>query len=69
MRILAGLAVSVLCISSSLTCDPNLIVAAVHLKAMPVILHEEDHERWLGGALADASELATPYPLQLMSMA
>lgn len=52
-----------------LTTDPNPLVGAVHLKAMPVILHEEDYDRWLRAPTADAIELAAPYPSQLMSMA
>lgn len=51
-----------------LTCDPNPLVGAVHPKAMPVILHEEDHDRWLQAPIADAIELAAPYPSQLMTM-
>lgn len=41
-----------------LTCEPNPLVAPIHPKAMPVILHEEDYDRWL----------AAPYPSQLMAM-
>ena len=48
-----------------LTCEPNGLVAPVHPKAMPVILHDEDEERWLRGELGD---LAAPYPSQLMRM-
>lgn len=50
-----------------LTCEPNPLVAAIHPKAMPVILHDEDYGRWLGGE--DAGELAQPYPSQLMVVA
>ncbi len=54
-----------------LTCgydgDPSThVVGAVHPKACPVILHEEDHDRWLNGALDDALSLACTYPSQLM---
>lgn len=51
-----------------LTCEPNPLVAPVHPRAMPVILHAEDHERWLGGDTATASALAAPYPSQLMAV-
>jgi putative SOS response-associated peptidase YedK len=51
-----------------LTCAPNPLVAAVHPKAMPVILHAEDHERWLTAPIAEAEALAAPFPSQLMSM-
>jgi putative SOS response-associated peptidase YedK len=47
-----------------LTCEPNPLVAAVHPKAMPVILATEDFGAWLDGA--DAHALAQPYPSQLM---
>lgn len=46
-----------------LTCEPNSLVAPVHPKAMPVILHQEDEERWLAGELGD---LVAPFPAQLM---
>lgn len=52
-----------------LTCEPNALVAAVHPKGMPVILHPEDHARWLTAALPDVLPLAAPYPSQLMVMA
>lgn len=52
-----------------LTCEPNAIVAAVHPKAMPVVLHEEDHAAWLADDFNDACQLATPFPSQLMVMA
>ncbi|PTQ10827.1 DUF159 family protein [Sphingomonas oleivorans] len=51
-----------------LTCEPNPLVGAVHPKAMPVILHEEDHERWMTADMADVLPLAAPYPSQLMVM-
>lgn len=50
-----------------LTCAPNPLVAPVHPKAMPVILHPEDYDRWLTGA--DARELAVAFPSQLMALA
>ena len=52
-----------------LTCEPNPLVAPLHPKAMPGILHEEDYDRWLGGEAADACALAVPFPSQLMAVA
>jgi putative SOS response-associated peptidase YedK len=52
-----------------LTCDPNQMVAPVHPKAMPVILHREDYEHWLTAPLEIAQVLAAPFPSQLMAMA
>lgn len=52
-----------------LTCEPNPLVAPIHPKAMPVILHEEDYNRWLGGAVDHACALAHPFPSQLMAVA
>lgn len=49
-----------------LTCEPNPLVAPIHPKAMPVILHPEDYDQWLAGA--PAAELAVPFPSQLMSV-
>lgn len=56
-----------------LTCgydgDPSThIVGAIHPKACPVILHQEDEERWLNGDLEDALSLACAYPSQLMTV-
>ncbi len=51
-----------------LTCDPNPLVAAVHPKAMPVVLHETDYDWWLQGSADEARELAVPFPSQLMAM-
>lgn len=51
-----------------LTCEPNAVVAPVHAKAMPVILHEEDYGAWLDGAFEAACALAAPFPSQLMVM-
>jgi len=50
-------------------CKPNPLVGAVHTKAVPVILHAEDHDRWLVGGIDDVGELAAPYPPQLMDVA
>ena len=52
-----------------LTCEPNPIVAPIHPKAMPVILHPEDYERWLTAEYDGACSLVTPFPSQLMAMA
>lgn len=49
-----------------LTCDPNPLVGAVHPKAMPLILHSYDYDRWLTADWADAQKLVEPYPSQLM---
>ena len=46
-----------------LTTEPNAEVAAVHPKAMPVILtREDDVERWLTAPPADALRLQRPLP-------
>jgi putative SOS response-associated peptidase YedK len=50
-----------------LTCEPNPLVAPIHPKAMPVILHPQDYERWLTGD--DVLDLAAPFPSQLMNAA
>ncbi|WEK43002.1 MAG: SOS response-associated peptidase family protein [Candidatus Sphingomonas colombiensis] len=52
-----------------LTCPPNPLVAPIHPKAMPVLLHEDDEERWLACPFDEAIELAQPYPSQLMAVA
>jgi putative SOS response-associated peptidase YedK len=33
--------------------------------AMPVILHEEDYDRWLGGEVDELCALAQPFPSHL----
>lgn len=58
---------------SFLTCgydgDPaNHVVGAIHPKACPVVLHEEDYDRWLHTDLEDAISLASPFPSQLMAV-
>lgn len=50
------------------TCEPNLLVAPIHPKAMPVILHPEDYYRWLSVPYEDACSLVTAFPSQLMSV-
>jgi putative SOS response-associated peptidase YedK len=57
-----------------LTCgydgDPaGHIVGAVHPKACPVVLHEEDYDRWLTAPVEDALGLACTFPSQLMAIA
>lgn len=49
-----------------LTCEPNPLIAPIHPKAMPVIVHPDDYDRWLAGD--DAGNFATPFPSQLMAM-
>ena len=51
------------------TTEPNSLVGAVHPKAMPVLLHQEDEERWMSEPLDSAMDLVTAYPSQLMSIA
>lgn len=45
-----------------LTCPPNAEVGAVHPKAMPVILGQDDVERWLTAPAAEALKLQRPLP-------
>jgi len=52
-----------------LTCAANPLVAPLHPKAMPVILHPEDYETWLTADYAGACALAQPFPSQLMAVA
>jgi len=51
------------------TTDPNPLIAPLHPKAMPVILLEQDHERWLTGSYDDVLALQAAYPSQLMQLA
>ena len=56
-----------------LTCgydgDPaGHVVGAIHPKAMPVILHEEDFDRWLQSPIDEAIPLACAFPSQLLSV-
>lgn len=58
---------------SFLTCgyegDPSThAVGAIHPKACPVILHEEDYDRWLRADLDAALSLACAFPSQLMEV-
>jgi putative SOS response-associated peptidase YedK len=45
-----------------LTTEPNAVVGPIHPKAMPVILHENDWDRWLTAPPADALTLQRPWP-------
>ena len=51
-----------------LTCERNPLVAPIQPKAMPVILHPEDYDKWLSVDYDDACSLAVPFPSQLMSI-
>lgn len=51
-----------------LTCEPNALVKPLHPKAMPVILAEDDYERWLTSDYEEACTLAQPFPSQLMAV-
>lgn len=51
-----------------LTTDPNAIVEPIHPKAMPVILHDDDYDRWLSAPWDLARELAAPYPSHLIAL-
>ena len=51
---------------SFLTCEPNPLVAPIHAKAMPVILHDEDYDKWLDGEVDEVCSLAVAFPSQLM---
>lgn len=52
-----------------LTCEPNPVVAPIHPKAMPVLLHVDDEATWLTAPIEEALKLATPFPSQLMTVA
>ena len=51
-----------------LTCEPNHLLAPLHPKAMPVVLHPDDYEAWLEADYDAACALAAPFPSQLMSL-
>lgn len=51
-----------------LTTDPNPLVAPIHPRAMPVLLHAEDGDKWLARSFDEAVSLATPYASQLMQV-
>lgn len=44
------------------------VVGAIHPKAIPVILHDEDFDRWLTAPVDDALRLACAYPSQLIAV-
>lgn len=47
----------------------NHVVGAIHPKAIPVILHDEDYDRWLNAPVEEALELAVAFPSQLLTVA
>jgi putative SOS response-associated peptidase YedK len=51
-----------------LTTEPNSLVAPLHPKAMPVILHETDYAAWLEADWTVAAHLVAPFPAQLMTV-
>jgi len=52
-----------------LSCEANRLVEAVRPGGMPLILHAEDHERWLRADWKSAQKLVAPFPSQLMAQA
>lgn len=44
------------------------IVGAIHPKAIPVILEDEDFDRWLKAPIEDALSLACAFPSQLLAI-
>ncbi len=52
-----------------LTTEPNALIAPIHPKAMPLILHPEDYDVWLRADWKDARRLVEPFPSQLMALA
>lgn len=51
-----------------LTCEPNHLVAPIHPKAMPVILHSEDYQKWLSVPYDEACSMVSLFPSQLMNI-
>ena len=51
-----------------LATDPNRLVAHHQPRAMPVILHAEDHEAWLTDEWKAVRPLVTAFPSQLMEV-
>lgn len=49
-----------------LTTEANSVVAPIHPKAMPFILHDEDYDGWLSDPWDDLVSIVGPYPSQLM---
>lgn len=52
-----------------LTWEPNPLVAPIHEKVMPLILHSKDYDRWLDDETASAWELTQSFASQLMARA
>ncbi len=50
------------------TCEPNELVAPIHLKAMITILHEPNWDTWLRDSYEEAVALQQPYPTELMTV-
>lgn len=46
----------------------NHVVGKIHPKAIPVILHDEDFDRWLTAPVDDALSLACAHPSQLIAV-
>lgn len=44
------------------------VVGAIHPKAIPVILHDDDFDRWLSAPVDEALTLATAFPSQLITV-
>lgn len=51
-----------------LTTDPNRLIERHNPGAMPLILHPEDHDRWLTADWRDVASLVSPYPGHLMAI-
>jgi putative SOS response-associated peptidase YedK len=51
-----------------LTTEPNEVVRPIHAKAMPVLLAEQDWDRWLEAPLEDALTLQRPFPADRMKV-
>lgn len=47
------------------TTEFNSLAVAVHLKAMPVLLHDKDEEAWQRAPIKAAMRLVAPNPAQL----
>jgi len=45
-----------------LTTEPNGVVGPIHPKAMPVILREDDWDKWLNAPADEAMKLQRPWP-------
>lgn len=49
-----------------LTTEPNAILRPIKAATMPVILHADDHDKWLSADWKEAQDLAVPFPSQYM---